>query len=293
MMLISVITPTYNRASFLAETIESVLSQSYKNFEYIVVDDGSTDNTSQVLARYPSLTVITQANSGEAAAVNAGISAARGDLVVIVNSDDPLRPDAFSTAVEALAACPDAVFGYPDWDEIDEHGKTTRTINLETGLTFEKLLTSFSNSLGPALCFRRSALNEAGLRRVDRKFTSDLDLLMRVAALGPILHIPHVLGTHRVHKSAASSTSQGWRMAWELVQLSKDSIRQNSHILRDNRRIMSISHYVAHRHCGTNYFARAYHCVLCVLWHPTRVLAFVSKRIKLAFSDASISSRVR
>ena len=91
--LVTVVTPTYNAASYLAETIESVLAQTYAHIEYIVLDDGSTDDTLRVLKQYDGrLHWETQPNMGEALTVNKGWDMARGEDVVIVNADDRRSP---------------------------------------------------------------------------------------------------------------------------------------------------------------------------------------------------------
>jgi glycosyltransferase involved in cell wall biosynthesis len=92
--LVSVIIPTYNRASMLREAVESVLAQSYRNFELIIVDDGSTDATARELGRYRDrLRVLTQARRGVAAARNAGVRIARGRYLAFLDSDDLWRPE--------------------------------------------------------------------------------------------------------------------------------------------------------------------------------------------------------
>lgn len=278
-MLISVITPTYNRASFLTETIESITSQDYRNFEHIVVDDGSADNTSEILARYPHLIVVKQTNAGEAAAVNAGLAKVKGDVIVIVNSDDPLRPNAFSAAVATFSANPEALLAYPDWEETDEAGNVTRVIHPEPGLTFERLLRTFNMPIGPAMFFRKSAIDRVGMRRLDRRFTGDLDLLMRIAAAGPLVHIPLVLGTHRVHGDAASSASQGLDMAKELVWLAKDCLALPHGIPalnRDSRKIIALGHYAAHLHSGKEFRSHARHFSLFLLGNPLRSIKVLS-----------------
>src|SRR4051812_39582335 len=106
--LVTVITPTYNRADYLPETIASVLGQDYVNFEYIVLDDGSKDDTVSLLKRYDGrLTWYTHPNMGEARTVNKGWGMARGDFVVTVNSDDPVRPGLLRAGAEFLQARPD------------------------------------------------------------------------------------------------------------------------------------------------------------------------------------------
>ena len=94
MELVSVIIPTYNRAAWLKEAIESVLSQTYKQFELIVVDDGSTDPTGELLLQYGTkLSVLHTGHGGPSAARNCGIAAARGEYIAFLDSDDVWLPD--------------------------------------------------------------------------------------------------------------------------------------------------------------------------------------------------------
>src|SRR5215211_9350661 len=99
--LVSVVIPCYNQAHFLGEAIESVLSQSYRNFEILVVDDGSTDNTSEVASRYERVRIVRQENRGLSGARNRGLREAKGEYVVFLDADDRLLPG----ALEASLGC--------------------------------------------------------------------------------------------------------------------------------------------------------------------------------------------
>jgi Glycosyl transferase family 2 len=105
--LVTVVIPCYKQAHFLGEAIESVLSQSYPRFEIIVVDDGSTDDTSEVASRYGQVRLIRQGNRGLAAARNRGLAEARGEYVVFLDSDDRLLPEALEAGLECFAAHPE------------------------------------------------------------------------------------------------------------------------------------------------------------------------------------------
>src|SRR5210317_699273 len=108
--LVSVIIPTYNRGWILTEAIDSVLAQDFKDFELIVVDDGSTDNTRQILDSYDQdLIVIRQSNRGVSAARNRGIAAAAGRLVAFLDSDDLWLPRKLSRQVDFFNSNPDTV----------------------------------------------------------------------------------------------------------------------------------------------------------------------------------------
>ena len=129
--LVSVITPAYNRASYLDETIQSVLGQDYTNIEYIVLDDGSTDNTRDVLEKYDGRIVWeTHPNMGETRTVNKGFGMAHGEIVVVVNSDDPLLPGAVKAAVDFMESRPDVLVAYPDWNFIGPKSEVTEHIRV-------------------------------------------------------------------------------------------------------------------------------------------------------------------
>src|SRR5829696_2931566 len=108
--LVSVVVPCYNQARFLGEAIESVLAQSHPLFEVVVVDDGSTDDTSEVAARYPGVRLVRQENRGLSGARNAGLARSRGEYVVFLDADDRLLPGALEAGVERLGANPQCAF---------------------------------------------------------------------------------------------------------------------------------------------------------------------------------------
>lgn len=99
---ISVVTPSFNSENTIRESIESVCSQSYKDWEHIVMDGGSKDGTLSILQQYPHLIWISEKDEGHYHAMNKGVAKATGDLIVILNSDDCFRPEAFQTVVNAF-----------------------------------------------------------------------------------------------------------------------------------------------------------------------------------------------
>jgi glycosyltransferase involved in cell wall biosynthesis len=123
--LISVIVPTYNRAHCIEQTLRSVLDQSYRFFELIVVDDGSTDNTHEILGRFgDSIRVITQVNSGVSAARNQGMYAARGRYLAFLDSDDLWLPGKLEHQIR-LMHNDGVVFSATNWQTKDEHDSST------------------------------------------------------------------------------------------------------------------------------------------------------------------------
>src|SRR5579859_3339843 len=115
--LVTIITPAYNRADLIEETIKSILDQKYPNLEYIIIDDGSTDATYEIAKKYGNkyVHVYTQKNIGETRTVNKGFSLARGEIIAVINSDDPLLPGSIQTIVEYMQEHMDILAVYPDW----------------------------------------------------------------------------------------------------------------------------------------------------------------------------------
>ena len=121
--LVSVVIPAYNAAATLAATLDSVLAQTYPHIEIVVVDDGSRDDTAGVLARYaPRVRAIRQANGGLAAARNAGLSAATGEFIALLDADDLCEPERIGAQVTFMASRPDVVLSGTEFSSFDENG---------------------------------------------------------------------------------------------------------------------------------------------------------------------------
>lgn len=113
--LVSIVTPTHNQAKYLAETIESVLSQTYPNIEYIVLDDGSTDNTQEILKKFGGrIRHERHANIGQARTLNKGWSLCKGKYIGYLSSDDLLYPNAVTELVALLEKDHSVVCAFPD-----------------------------------------------------------------------------------------------------------------------------------------------------------------------------------
>jgi glycosyltransferase involved in cell wall biosynthesis len=229
-MKVSIITPAFNQAAFLEETIISVLNQDYPDIEYIVINDGSTDDTSKLMERYEKhLHYLHHDNIGESRTVNKGYRLSSGDIVGVVNADDPLyTKDAISRIVECFQTHSNALAVYPDWVSINEHGQLIDTVS-QPLFTISNMLLNSNITLGPGMFIKQLALEKVGYRNESLKYTGDLDMSFRLALAGELAHVPQLLATHRVHSNAASATGQGEVMAREVFNLAKSSV--NSHLL--------------------------------------------------------------
>jgi glycosyltransferase involved in cell wall biosynthesis len=199
--LVSVVTPCYNMARYLTETIESVIAQDYPRVEHIVMDGGSTDETPQILERYRDhLQYSTGKDKGPSDAAHRGFQKATGEIFVWLNADDVFLPGAVRTAALYLAAHPeiDVVYGEGNW--IDENGKV---ISRYPTLPFDPdVLRRDCFICQPAAYIRASSYRQCGLDPdVNRSF--DYDLWIRMAKRGfRFASIPQYLAGSRMHPGA-------------------------------------------------------------------------------------------
>lgn len=197
---VTIITPSYNMAAFIVETIESVLSQNYPNVEYVVMDGGSRDGTIDILKRYEGrLQYISAPDEGAADALNRGFRLARGSIVGWLNADDTYLPSAIFTAVDYLQAHPevDLVYGQAYW--VDGSGRVLHSY--PTRPYDPALLRQECFLCQPACFFRRVALEEVGFLNSQLTFAFDYDLWIRLSRSHQFAMTPGYLATSRMHRS--------------------------------------------------------------------------------------------
>ncbi len=218
--VVTIITPAYNRENLISETIESILGQDYPNLEYIVLDDGSSDGTLDVVKNYEGrLKWVSHPNMGEARTVNAGFDLATGSIIGVVNSDDPLLPGAVRRIVSVLLENPSAVVAYPDWLLIDERGETVQEVKCREFVSSADMVRGHHCLPGPGAFFKRIAVEKTSGRDPNFRFVGDMDFWFRIGLLGPFLRVPEVLATYRVHSESASVSCQNIGMAQEHISV--------------------------------------------------------------------------
>ncbi len=185
---VSVILPTYNRSAFVGRAIDSVLSQSYTDFELIVVDDGSTDDTPALLARYGNfIKVIRQKNQGVSAARNSGIRAAAGSVIALLDSDDYWLPKKLEEQVAFFQSHPDALICQTEeiWIRNGKRVNPKKRHQKQSGMIFEKSLPLCLVSPS-AVMIRKSLIDEVGLFDETLPACEDYDLWLRIAWKYPV-----------------------------------------------------------------------------------------------------------
>jgi glycosyltransferase involved in cell wall biosynthesis len=158
--LVSIITPSFNTEEYIKDTIESVLCQKYSNFEHIVCDGGSTDNTIDILKGYPHLNWLSESDRGQAHALNKGFKMAKGEIFGWLNSDDTYNPGAIKTAVEYFNNNREIDLIHTNCNLIDKNNNFIRHAKA-SNFDFNSIL--FSNDIQQmTVFFRRRVFDEIG-----------------------------------------------------------------------------------------------------------------------------------
>jgi glycosyltransferase involved in cell wall biosynthesis len=218
---VSVVLPVYNGEDYLSCAIESVLGQTFEDFELVVVDDGSKDRTPEVARSYEDARVryVRQENGGVAVAFNHGIRLARGRYVSWLSHDDLFRPDKLGGQADALEQLGEPGVCYTDIQFIDAAGRVTEERELEghaRGETLRHMLTAGSVSLAAySVMYDRRCVEQVGLYDEAQRYTQDADMLIRLARRFPFVRVPQKLMQVRRH-AAQGSADPRWIKAAEL-----------------------------------------------------------------------------
>lgn len=185
---VSVVIPTFNRADCLKRAVDSVLRQSCKSFELIVVDDGSDDNTKELIKRYGSRVIyFYQKNSGVSSARNKGIALSRGEYVAFLDSDDEWKPDKLAVQVDFFKKNRDALICQTDeiWIRGGSHLNPQKKHKKYSGFIFEKCLPLCIISPSAVMIDRR-VFKETGVFDESFPACEDYDLWLRISSVYPI-----------------------------------------------------------------------------------------------------------
>lgn len=219
MPTVSIVIPTYNAAAYIGAAVDSVLAQSFKDVEVIVVDDGSTDDTPAVMSKYgPPVRCLRQENSGVAAARNRGIEESTGRYVAFLDADDTWLPDKLERQVAALALdkrCRASYTAHVVCTETLEPITVQRSVQRASSIEDLLLAGNIIGSICTVIC-ERSLFSVVGGFDPSLSQCADWDMWVRLATVTEFLHVDEPLATYRQH---ASNMSRNARL------LERDSVR--------------------------------------------------------------------
>jgi glycosyltransferase involved in cell wall biosynthesis len=231
-MKITVVMPSYNQGRFLAEAIDSVLNQSYSDFELIIVDACSTDETSEVLEEYSDSRIekVVEPDNGQADAINKGFRKASGDLLCWMNSDDIFLPGAFARVAELFDENPGVEVYCADKLHIRESGLI---FEIQKYAPYD--VDSFGNDkmafCNQACFWKRGLVKKIGYLDENLNIVMDMEYFIRMGVKGftKFLHVPELWGAQRYH-ALAKTTEERWKEIWAKefsAVLSSYNLKQN------------------------------------------------------------------
>jgi glycosyltransferase involved in cell wall biosynthesis len=205
----SVLLPVYNAERYLAQALESVLAQTFTDFELLVLNDGSSDGSAAIIDRLvredDRCRVLAWPNRGLVASLNAGLAAARGEIILRMDSDDVCRPERFERQIDYLDANTDCVAIGAKVMLIDPEGLPIMAMGLlqrHAQIDRGNLAGNGSMICHPAVAIRASALRRVEGYRAEYEYAEDLDLFLRLAEIGQLANLDEILLDYRQHPAS-------------------------------------------------------------------------------------------
>jgi len=244
---VSIVTPSYNQAVYLEETIRSVLLQDYANLEYIVIDGNSTDGSVDIIRRYEDqLTYwISEPDHGQADALQKGFARATGEIVAYLNSDDVYLHGAVRTAVEALQADPELAMVHGDSICVDAAGQEIGHKAGFGGDFLSHYLQQVNPISQPSAFLRRNAYDVAGGIDPTLQLAMDFDLWCRIGLRGMrIRHLPVPMSLFRIHGQSKTklNTVAFAEERWRLLERYLDDPVLGPRLLPYRHRLYGMAH---------------------------------------------------
>jgi len=218
--LVTVITPAYNQGIFLRDTIESVLSQDYPNIELVVLNDGSTDETEQILQEYTGrIKWETQKNMGQTPTINKGWAQTNGEIITWLNSDDTYLPGAVKAGVDYLLAHPETGIVFADSMFTEADGTYLERTRPLPAFDYTKFVENCENPISqPSSFIRRTVIEKAGELDATFYYFMDWDFWLRAGLYCKIDYIPELWSTYRLH-AESKTVAQSKKAAPELTYM--------------------------------------------------------------------------
>ncbi len=226
---ITVLLPVYNSQQYLREAVQSVLNQTFKDFEFLIIDDGSTDSSPEIISdfarRDPRIRVVSRPNKGLTQTLNEGISLARAPLLARMDADDLCMPRRFEKQIAFLNSRPDCVLVGSRVLLIDPEAMPIREMCLEQHhlMIDEAHLHRGWPVVHPAVMMRLAAVKQVGGYRDEFNTLEDLDLFLRLAEIGQLANLPDTLLHYRQHFASVTHSKEQKQM--EIRQAIYDQTR--------------------------------------------------------------------
>jgi glycosyltransferase involved in cell wall biosynthesis len=205
---VSIVTPSYNQAQYLEETILSVLDQDYANLEYIVMDGGSTDGSVEIIRKYTDRLAYwtSEPDEGQSDAINRGFEKSTGQILAWLNSDDTYEPGTIQAVVDEFLAHPEARLVYGEGWYIDDEGLRIRPCSFVQSRFPSNYIYNRDPILQQAAFWTRALWDEVGPLNQSLNWVFDWDWFIRAYHKTSFHYVPKILANYRVHPQAKTRT---------------------------------------------------------------------------------------
>ena len=270
--LVSIITPSFNQARFLEDTVLSVINQDYANIEYLVVDGASTDGSLDIIRKYENSIDwwISEKDMGQADAINKGFQRARGEFIAWLNSDDMYARGAVKKAVEALMRDEKLGMVFSNVFSIDADNEVFNTMRYGEYSLAD--LMAFNIIGQPGVFMRRSVLEKAGYMDLNYQYLLDHQLWLRMAEAAPIRYIDDYFAAARFHAQAknVAMAAEFGREAFAIVNWMQTRPGLVEPFRENHRRILSGAFRLSARYLldGGMYAKASGHYLKSLWYHP-------------------------
>jgi glycosyltransferase involved in cell wall biosynthesis len=217
---ISIVTPSYNQGEYIRSTVESVLNQNYSDFEHIIIDNCSDDNTLSIIKEYPHLTVISEKDKGAADAINKGMNIAKGEVCAWLNSDDYYEENTFADIGNAfIDKSIDLLYGNITFIYPEENNRIDK-IMVKPYAAYELIHNTADSIRQAGIFFRKKLFEEVGGLDESLKLVFDYDLLIKMLQTGKQIYLNKNLAYQRMYKGTLSQKNIR-KQAMEILRVSR------------------------------------------------------------------------
>ena len=281
---VSVIIPAYNRGNYLRQTIDSVLNQSYGEIELIVVDDGSTDNTMNILLEYGSKLITLshddRLNKGQSASINLGLKKAKGDYIAILDSDDYWDSLKIEKQVDHLEKNPAIGLVYCNGKVVDENGNVLSDIYTSSHTEYnrpEDVLVDCYFLLPNNALVRREVFEKAGLFDENLRAAKDHDMAIRLAEMTNIAYFDEYVFFYRRHSQSISvkNAQLRWKNGFVILDKARGRYPYSKSIVSKRRAVLHFRLFQCELE-DKNYFSSLKHLLLAGIYDPLRGIKVLS-----------------
>ncbi|MFB1066325.1 glycosyltransferase family 2 protein [Natrinema sp. H-ect4] len=228
--LVSIVTPSYNQAGYISETVESVKMQTYENIEHIIVDGGSNDNTQEILSEYdenPSIRWVSESDDGQADAIRKGFAMSEGKILAWINSDDLyVARDAVETIVNIFDSYPNVDVVSGDGMRLGQNGEYRKVLHKPRRYANKTYLEKSDTLLQPATFWHYEVWDKVNINPSYR-YVFDWDLFAQMARRANILSISKVIAGYRIHEGSKTVSGRAERIR-EIRELTGKNLGQSS-----------------------------------------------------------------